>query len=831
MLRKSRLSRSAAQAALLGGLALAGPAWAADASSPPRSGQATEVETLVITAERRVENLQTAAVSATVLDQRTLAAKGVVNLTSLQFAAPGIQISDYSSANTFNIRGIGQSQVDIDLPSGVVIYRDGVPTLTGYFQNAPYYDMAGVEVLRGPQGTFGGKSASAGAVFIRTRDPELGHYGGEAMGGFGNRGYWEGTGVVNMPISDTLAIRWAVHGELRNSLFDSITSNPIPGGLAVTGEAGGPFKGDDDRRLISTRVGILWEPNSRFRSVLKADYDYLHFGSHVTTGFNPATGLEEDLRNPIANGPNVYTDKGVRMSLNMSYELGGGYKLSSLSGFSTVNTRADWDVNGSNPYAAYFRTGGDFTNYSQELNLTSPADQRLSWVAGLFLQRYLNHIPSWPDPGFSETVNNNIFGQLFGLPPGFIPPDAPVEASPWDKKEWNYAAFGQIDYHFTDALDLQLGGRVGHYEFTQFSNFVLYPSLFNIPLEGSPGHPEPNGHTQKYSENSFDWKVDLNYKLTPDHFLYGLISRGHTPGSINLGPANATADHLSYKPMTVINYEGGWKGSFFDGHLRTQLAAYYQTFKNYQAFFGEPAPAGTPPELASIDALFQARNALTTSKIYGVEFGAQGSFGDLALDAGLALFKSRLGLFGQVNNPFCSLYMGNPVVAGSVQACAGPVDKSSRYYGVYGTSAQIVLDGAETPFSPTFTGNFGAAYTFHFDPGGRELNVTPRVDVAYRTDSYANLFHNPSTLLEGGFVVNASINFTRGPWWASLWATNLLDRTYAGAKQNVAGDPGLGDTHDAIGTQEGAWFAAPHVTGIVYMAPPRLFGLRIGRSF
>src|SRR6185369_16738831 len=97
------------------------------------------------------------------------------------------QISDYASANTFNIRGIGQAQVDIDLPSGVVIYRDGVPTLTGYFQNAPYYDIASVEVLRGPQGTFVGKSAAAGAVFIRTRDPELGSTGGDLTLGAGNR--------------------------------------------------------------------------------------------------------------------------------------------------------------------------------------------------------------------------------------------------------------------------------------------------------------------------------------------------------------------------------------------------------------------------------------------------------------------------------------------------------------------------------------------------------------------------------------------------------------------------------------------------------------------
>src|SRR5262249_44153811 len=113
-------------AAVVLGFAAALPAASALAADADSHTTNTANE-LVVTAERRVENLQKTAISATVLDEKTLEAKGVTGLTALQTAAPGIQISDYSSANTFNIRGIGQSQVDIDLPSGVVIYRDGVP--------------------------------------------------------------------------------------------------------------------------------------------------------------------------------------------------------------------------------------------------------------------------------------------------------------------------------------------------------------------------------------------------------------------------------------------------------------------------------------------------------------------------------------------------------------------------------------------------------------------------------------------------------------------------------------------------------------------------------
>lgn len=763
MPRKLGLLRAASLAALTCGAVLsAGGAWAADPAAPDSKGASTVVPGVVITAERRLQNLQKAAISATVLDQKALEAKGVIGLTTLQFAAPGIQISDYSSANTFNIRGIGQSQVDIDLPSGVVIYRDGVPTLTGYFQNAPYYDLAGVEVLRGPQGTFVGKSASAGAVFIRTRDPELGHYGGEWTLGMGNYAFFEGTGVVNVPIGDTLAVRLAVHGEARNSLFDSIRSNPLPGGA----NSGGQFTGDDDRRLISARIGVLWEPNSHFSLVFKTDYDHLHFGSHATSGFNPATGLPEDISNPIINGHNFYTDKGVRSSLKMTYEFPDGIKLNSLSGFSTVKTRADWDVNGSNPIPFGFFSGGKFTNYSQEFNLLSPDSHPFRWVAGLFYQRYLNYVPAWPGVGFAFLTDNST---------------VPLLASPWQKNETNYAAFGQVAYDITPSLELQVGGRYGHYEFTQFTQFELFPTLFDIPFGDPPG-----GVHQKYSENSFDWKVNLNYQINPDQFVYGIISRGHTPGSINLFPNLVTVLHTAYKPMGVINYEAGWKGSWFDNQLRTQLAAYYQTFDNYQANF-----ALLTNQIGPIDAIGEFKNARTTSKIYGVEFGAQGRFGELSYDLGLAFFQSKLGSFGVVVNPF---------------------------FGVYGPPT-LVLNGAKTPFAPEFTANAGVAYTFHLDQLASGMTATPRFDVAYRTDSFAQLFHNPSTILPAQALVNASLKFDDGPWDVTLWITNLADSRYAAAKQNVG-----------VGGPDG-FFNAPHIVGIVYMAPPRLFGVRVGRTF
>jgi len=96
---------------------------------------------------------------------------------------------------------------------------------------------------------------------------------------------------------------------------------------------------------------------------------------------------------------------------------------------------------------------------------------------------------------------------------------------------------------------------------------------------------------------------------------------------------------------------------------------------------------------------------------------------------------------------------------------------------------------------------------------------TPRIDVAYRSKTYSYLFQNPSTELPAVTLVNMSVRLVHGPWWGEVWATNLADKRYPGAKQNVSAAAG------------DAFFAGPHVVGIVYMAPPRLVGVRLGRSF
>jgi iron complex outermembrane receptor protein len=294
------------------------------------SAQTTELKEVVVTATRRNEDIQDLSASATVLSGDLLADKGVLDLAALQSAAPGITITQYGSANVFNIRGIGRSQVDIDVPSGVVIYRDGAPTVAGYFQNEPYFDMESIEVYRGPQGTFVGKSAAGGAVFINTNDPELGDSYGSAEASIGNYDAIEATLMYNAPLSDTVAMRMGYSHYERDHFYDSITGD-------YTGNPG-------EVNNHSFRVGFLMEPTDNFKAVVKFDYHDLDFGGNVTTVYG-----EKPLGDVEQNAQFAYTDKSFRTVLDLKYQFANGVTLSSLTGYQDIESVNNLDVNATHP--------------------------------------------------------------------------------------------------------------------------------------------------------------------------------------------------------------------------------------------------------------------------------------------------------------------------------------------------------------------------------------------------------------------------------------------------------------------------------------------------
>src|SRR6185312_10142367 len=189
--------------------------------------------------------------------------------------SPSLTVNNFGQGNDFDIRGIGKGEHNTQTSTGVITYRDGVATFPGYIQEEPYYDVASIEVLRGPQGTLAGQNATGGAVFVNTNNPILdGGVHGYLQGQFGNYTDAGLQGAINLPISDTFAARVAFYTERRDGFYH-ITG---PGGARYTGNNG-------DLREAAVRFSFLWRPSSRLTIVSKTDLDYIDLGAYPADPF------------------------------------------------------------------------------------------------------------------------------------------------------------------------------------------------------------------------------------------------------------------------------------------------------------------------------------------------------------------------------------------------------------------------------------------------------------------------------------------------------------------------------------------------------------------
>ena len=682
---------------------LAGPVGVQAAEEDVHAAVLQEV---TVTAQRRVENLQAVPIAATVLTGDMLQDKGVQGITALQYVAPSLTVSDYGSANVLNIRGIGRSAVDIELPSGVVLYRDGVPTFPGYFQNEPYYDIASVEVLRGPQGTFVGKSAAGGAIFIRTAAPDLTGFSGKIEAEVGNYDSYGGTLVLNAPVNDQLGFRLAArHIERNEAYVHSLTGD-------YTGRPGRPD-------LSSVRLGMLWQPLDSLSSDLRVDLSDLNFGGNLTSSYG------YPLYDLVQRADFAYRDRSVRVVENIKYTLPNGLQLNSQTGYQTTHTRNNLDRNGNAPRYYVFDSAGEFTLYSQEIDLVSSDDGPFSYVLGAFAQRTDSQFDDWRHKGF------NFYGEagdLGGLVQGSDFPYLGLEV-PYRKREDEISGFVDVKYRFTSKLTAELGGRFSNYKLSHRTNLVLGDGT------SPPVIPFYAG-SQHLSENDVDAKLSVSYEVMPDQNVYVLGSRGHVTSGFNVVGGAYFGKEL------VNDYEAGWKATWAQNRVRTQLGGYYQTLSNYQAQFASELLPG-----ANI-----LQNAQGDSHIYGFEASMQARLGQFNFDASLATLHSRLGSYPRVVNPF-----------------------------IPGPDNIVSISGGKSPFAPTFSLNVGGSYTILLSDS---ITLAPRLDYGYISEQSGSLIVAPNTHLPARGLLNGGVRLQYAKAYADIYGTNLTNKHYVAGIQN-----------------------------------------------
>ncbi|HEY2358668.1 MAG TPA: TonB-dependent receptor, partial [Phenylobacterium sp.] len=486
------------------------------------------VQELIVTAERRNENLQQTAIAATVITGTDLQKQGIVTVDQLQFISPSVTVNNFGQGNDFDIRGIGKGEHNSQTGTGVVTYRDGVATFPGYIQEEPYYDIAGVEILRGPQGTFSGQNATGGAVIVNTVDPKIGGgYTGYIQGQLGNYADWGLQGAVNLPISDTLAARVAFNTEERNSFYH------------ITG----PWTGDPSVKWGSLRLGVLWQPNDKLKVLWKTDVDFLqnggYFGDALT---NQGTST---LFNFANNFKTYAQDNFVRSVVKVDYTFDNGVDLRSISGYQQGRTAWTGDIDGTASLVnnVTIAEAVDERIWSQEFNLISPDKGPFTWVLGAYYQNNRYDFP---------------FGQFdIGFPPGGLDEDL-NGVNP----TYTAAVFGQGSWTWDNGLQLQVGARYSKWSTTNRAFFDVPEFLLHFP------------QNQTETGNNITGKIALNWKIDANNFVYGFVASGAKPGGLNT--ALDFAGGIIPAPFGqeyVTDYEVGWKSSLMDNHLRTQIGA------------------------------------------------------------------------------------------------------------------------------------------------------------------------------------------------------------------------------------------------------------------
>lgn len=562
-------------------LALAAPARAQDAAPAAPVAQepaGTSADDIVVTGQKRDENLQQVNAAATVLGGANLQDRGIARMDDLQTAVPSLSITDAGLTQSVNIRGIGLASGSPNAANGVATYFDGVFQPPIVSTNS-FYDTKSIEVFRGPQGTFVGSNSTGGAIFINSRDPEFSHDGGYIEGEVGNYRLGDVTGAVNLGVTDSLAVRFAGIYKTRDSFYTRLDGQPVPGFLD---EKGG-------------RLGVLWEPTVNFRVLLKGEIDRKSTGGYA---YRPILGTvyapyrTNDIYTLDYNSPTGNDEKNDQYTAKLDYETAGGVTLRSISGYQNKRIYNLYDSDGT---SAASNTQNQFVRervWSEEVNVISPSSGAFKYIFGGYFQR--NRIDV-------NIVNNAA---------------APVHTHiQIGNRKTTTGLFGQLTYDLTSRLSIDAGVRYSWYTVDGWGGvYLVTPAPTPIYLA------DPGGHEH---DSQLTGKIALNWKPTPDQLLYAFVAKGYKSGGIQ-------TPTTTFAPEKVIDYELGWKGTFAGGALTTQFGAFYYDYKKFQLDALNPVTG----QSSVIN--------LTNATVKGLEGQIQTHLGRLHANAGFGYTDSSL---------------------------------------------------------------------------------------------------------------------------------------------------------------------------------------------
>ena len=744
------------------GTAVADPAAAA--TSQPDSRDPNALQTVVVTSERRAENLQEVPASITAISGADLESQHIENLEDISRIVPGLSISSGGNPgmNTITIRGISSQGGNATVGE----YLDDVPIITqsSYAPPSPtsgdadpkLFDLERVEVLRGPQGTLYGAGSMGGAIRFITKAPEMTGFSGSVTSDLSythNGGLnYEEIGILNIPVvPGVFAVRGGVDvGEL-SGYVDRYAQIPLTQADVDAGNyaalRGGLINSDvNTQRTLAGRLTAEWLPFDGLK-ITPAIFAQ-RFNAGDTSVFYPWIGLNE--QNKLVPEPS--SDTLYVPSLTIQADLHWSDFTSVSSFFSRQNAHTNDGTYFNSTFIEYLadtspdlgpcNCGAAFANlgspsYSHEQTHTITQELRLasklpgqsgvpvSWVAGLFASDRKTRTDEYDYiPGIRQT-----FIDLYGIPPqdtSFADPFT-NDLAGWNRgreDQKQYALFGELTYYITPQLKLSGGARTLHAQ----TSFVWDNGGYFA--QGIAPHTQDG-----VSYNATTPKASISYDLTPDTSVYATAAKGYRIGGFivpidlttgtcpaSLSAFGITNPQFSYSPDSLWSYETGAKTTWVDNRLSVNGAAYYVDWKNVQQTF-----------------------SLACGSQYTANFGTAESYG------------GELEILGK---PIRGLTLG--LEAGAVHSTLTKVVPN-----VGATVGEHLLN------TPEWTATVNGEYQWPVF-GGTSLFVRTDYDLIGPSNGSFNP-EDPAYSRPSYTLLNASGGLRFAGWSASLYARNVLN--------------------------------------------------------
>ncbi len=722
---------------------------------PVLMAQDAVLEEVIVTAQKREQNLQVVPISISVIDGETISNQNYVSLIDLVKNVPALTVVKGGPSDNLYIRGVGSGN-NAGFEQSVGIFVDGVYKGRSRYSRSIFMDVERVEILKGPQSTFFGNSAIAGALNITARKP------GDVWEGYVTALYEPNHGEYNLeaafggPLSDTLKGRiavkkWGMDGYVKT--------------LGMAKNEDGPQGGD-----IYGRATLVWTPNENFAATFKVEtgksdldtsWPNQLFRCPPDPTLFPVPGGFCSVA--LAAGDNVVLDKKSSLGpggegdvlktqdyvLTLNYE-NWGHTFTSVTGFSTMDFEEKLDIDVTSQKLFNVFVSEDYDQFSQEFRIASPTGKRFEYLGGVYYQA-------------GDLVSSQQFTFFFLTPLiASIPPFAPLvpylpidQQTSFDQNDKTYSIFGSLTWNLSDALRLVAGLRWMEVkkDATQriafgtgaedYGGFVPFPSAV-APLGNAFGAMLARVRVVPLSRSDSDLMPSLgvNYDISDDAMVYASYAQGFKAGGFDAQDSKGDPDGLPFAPEFVDAYEIGMKSLWLDGALKFNLALFRSEYQDLQE---------SASQLQGDAIIFAVSNvAAMTSQ--GIELETQWAITDRFV-ANLS-FTYLDAAYDDFPNAGCT----------AVQTVATPP----------GTTCEQDLSGATRLFSPDYSGNLRLKYVYPL-PGS--LRLLGELGI-YFSDDYLLAGDLDPVLVQDSYTkfdARLSLGSADGRWDLSLIGKNLSD--------------------------------------------------------